>query len=193
MCLPLTVLLAVPPTVLVAGLVSGALALTLAPWAKYFGTRRFAMAGSVLFPAGIYVLPAWAIELNSWSAFACSSSIVGGFGFYCVYPQIPPLLSARWFPDRKGFAVSVFFTSFGAGLLVATPLIERLLGCFRVAPQHVGGLDGAMLSSITTGPRGERLLELDGVQRVRASCIVVPFVSLIFRELNVSATAGRWR
>jgi MFS family permease len=124
---------AVPPTAVLAGVTSGVVGLLMAPHIHKIGTRRVALLASVLFPAGMFALPAAAVALNSWPAFASSAALVGGVGFYCIYQQIPPLLSARWFPDRKGLAVSLYFTSFGSALLLYTPVIERLLAAFRVA------------------------------------------------------------
>ena len=30
-------------------------------------------------------------------------SLLGGLGFFCGYPQLPPFMT-RWFPDRRGLA-----------------------------------------------------------------------------------------
>ena len=103
------------PMAAAMSLVAGTLAATLANHSATFGVRRLALAGSVCFPAGIYLLPAVAVHANSLSAYSAATMAVGGFGFYCIYPQIPPLLSTRWFPDKPGLAVSIYFTAFGSG------------------------------------------------------------------------------
>ena len=124
---------AIPPTVVSAGLVSGVLSIALAPHVKTLGARRIALAGSVLFPLGFFALPACAASMGHWSSFVASTSVLGGVGFWCVYPQLPPLLT-RWFRERQGLAVSIYFASFGSGLVVATSAIERLLSAFRSLP-----------------------------------------------------------
>ena len=49
----------------------------------------------------------------------------------------------RRFPDRKGLAVSIYFLSFGGGLLVASELMTRLLPIFRRAPERIGSISEA--------------------------------------------------
>lgn len=75
---------------------------------------------------GTYSLAGLAVYANSVPAYGASSALVGGLGFYCLYPQIPPLLSAHWFPDRKGLAISLYFTSFGSGLFFASKMMQQL-------------------------------------------------------------------
>ena len=144
----------VVPMAALMSLVAGVLAATLANYSAGFGVRRVALAGSVFFPAGIYFLPAVAVQANALTAYSLTTVAVGGFGFYCIYPQIPPLLSTRWFPDKPGLAVSIYFTGFGSGVIVASKVMQALLAHFRRAPERIGGLDEVPL---TLGTHGERL------------------------------------
>ena len=155
---------AIPPTVVSAGLVSGVLSIALAPHVKTLGARRIALAGSVLFPLGFFALPACAATVGHWPSFVASTSVLGGVGFWCVYPQLPPLLT-RWFRERQGLAVSIYFASFGSGLVVATSAIERLLSAFRRAPTRLGGIDWLESGAVRTGAGGERLADVDGAVR----------------------------
>ncbi len=94
------------------------------PTTQTIGVRRVALAGSVLYPLGCYVLPAIATQSNSAAGLYASMIGLGGFGFYCIYPQIPPLLSTRWFADRKGLAVSIYFAGFGSGVIFASRVMQ---------------------------------------------------------------------
>ena len=158
---------AIPPIALTGGLTCAAASLILAPHVKRAGTRRLALLGSVLYPGGMMALPAAAVAANSLPAYAAATGLMGGIGFWCIYPQIPPLLTTTWFSDRAGLASSLYFTAFGSGLLLGTPMMEACLSRFRVPPRRLGGLDELEqlgVSGVWTGPSGERLCDLgDGV------------------------------
>ena len=149
------------PTTAFTSLVAGTLAAALARYSGTIGTRRLGLAGSLLFPAGVYGLPALCTHANAMGAYWASAVTVGGVGFYCIYPQLPPFLATRWFPDRSGLAVSIYFASFGSGMLVASRLMQGFLARFRVAPERLGGLDGDV--ALTLGEHGERLADVGGV------------------------------
>ena len=117
----------VVPLAATMSLVAGVLAAGLANYSAGFGVRRVALAGSVLFPVGIYALPALALQSHSLAAFSAATVGVGGVGFYCIYPQLPPFITTRWFPDRKGTAVSIYFCAFGSGMIVASKAMQAAL------------------------------------------------------------------
>mmetsp|Transcript_40472 Transcript_40472/g.131043 ORF Transcript_40472/g.131043 Transcript_40472/m.131043 type:complete len:445 (+) Transcript_40472:38-1372(+) len=144
----------VVPLAATMSLVAGVLAAGLANYSATFGVRRVALAGSVLFPVGIYALPALALQSHSLAAFSAATVGVGGVGFYCIYPQLPPFITTRWFPDRKGTAVSIYFCAFGSGMIVASKAMQAMLAHFRTPPTRLGGLAEVPLS---LGPAGERL------------------------------------
>jgi len=169
----------VVPTYTYMSLLAGLLAATLATRSASFGMRRLGVAGGTLFPLGIYVMPAAAVWANSLPAYAASTIAVAGVGFYCIYPQIPPFLTSRWFPDRKGLAVSIYFCAFGAGVLFATRLMQPLLAHFRTAPTRLGSLADVPVS---LGEQGQRLAEVSG----RAAEVVVATQ----RDLLVSGFSG---
>ena len=103
-----------------------------------------------------------AVHAASLPAFAASYALLGGLGFYCGYPQLPPFLASTWFPDRRGLVVSVYMTAFGSGMLFAVPALQRLLAHFRSAPVRLGGIDEVAL---TLSEGGQRLALVDGVER----------------------------
>ena len=143
-------------------LVAGLFAAGLASKSEQFGHRRLAWMSSIIYPLGVYGLSAAAINAHSLPAFALSYALLGGFGFFCGYPQLPPFLTSKWFPDRRGLVMSLYMTCFGSGMLVAVPLCQRLLAHFRTPPVRLGSLDDVVLS---TGDAGERLALVDGVPR----------------------------
>lgn len=100
------------PTLTLMPLVAASLAAGLARTSDEIGVRRLGLAASIVYPMGVYVLPAAAVAANSLSAFAPCYALIGGIGFFAGYPQIPPFLM-RWFPDRKGLALSLYGATFG--------------------------------------------------------------------------------
>ena len=77
-------------------------------------------------------------------------------------PQLPPFLSSTWFPDRRGLVVSIYMSFFGSGMLIAVPVLQKLLADFRTAPTRIGGLDEV---AFTLGDSGQRLAVIDGIER----------------------------
>lgn len=138
---------------LVAGLTAAALA------DKNYGHRRMAFLCSVAYPGTVYGLSAAALWANSLPAFAASYALLGGLGFYCAYPQVPPFLTSTWFQDSPSTAMSFYMTGFGLGALFSTSVLTQLLGQFRAPPVRVGGLDEV---KITLGEHGERVALVDG-------------------------------
>ena len=95
--------------------------------------------GSVGFPAGFYGISALAVHLNSLPLYTFSQIAIGGVGFYCLYPQIPPHLSTKWFADRKGLVVSLYFTVFGSSLALSSIVIHKFLAMVRASEVPIPG------------------------------------------------------
>ena len=147
------------PVATMMPLVAGICAATLASKSEAFGHRRLAFICSVVYPGGVYLLSAAAVQAHSLPAFAASYAMLGGVGFYCGYPQLPPFLSSTWFPDRRGLVVSIYMSFFGGGMLVAVPVLQKLLAHFRAAPVRLGGIDEVIT---TTSDAGQRLAMVEG-------------------------------
>lgn len=144
-------------------LVAGILAATLAGKSEAIGHRRLAFMCSAIYPLGVYGLSALAVQSASLPLFGASYALLGGFGFFCGHPQLPPFLSSTWFPDRTGLVVSIYMTAFGSGMLVAVPVLQRLLAHFRAPPTYLGGLSD--VGALTIGEGGTRLASVAGVDR----------------------------
>ena len=149
------------PVATMMPLVAGVAAATLASRSEAMGHRRLAFVCSVTYPAAVYGLSAAAVQAHSLPAFAVGYSLLGGLGFFCGYPQLPPFMT-RWFPDRRGLAVSIYMCSFGSGMLFAVPVLQRLLAHFREAPTRLGSIDEVALR---LGDGGQRLAMVDGTER----------------------------
>ena len=65
----------------------------------------------------------------------------------------------KWFPDRKGLASAMAVMGFGAGGMVAAPLMQALLRKFQQAPQFVGSMD-----AVETVTRDGRLFARAGTE-----------------------------
>ena len=150
----------------------------LARYSEELGIRRLGLAASILFPMGLYVMPAYAVSTNSMPAIIFSHVIFGGLGFYSSYPQIPPHLT-KWFPDCPGTALSLYFSAFGSAVLVATPIVTQLLSYFRRTPTRLCAL-GEMPTTINSG--GERFAHVNGEE--------VQVIAATARDLAASGFRG---
>jgi MFS family permease len=162
-------------------LTAGATAVLLANHASRFGMRRLALFSSVVFPTGLFLVPACAASSGNFSIFAASYGLLGGVGFYATYHQVTPFLATRWFPGAgKGRALSIYFTCFGGAALVGVPLLRASLSYFRSPPTRLCGLDEL---STFIGDHGQRIVELpDG-----RCCEVVAATA---RDLSASGFGG---
>ena len=150
------------PVATMMPLVAGIAAAGLASKSEQFGHRRLSFICSFVYPLGVYGLSSAAVSAHSLPAFALSYALFGGLGFYAGYPQLPPFLSSTWFPDRRGLVVSIYMSFFGSGMLVAVPVLQRLLAYFRTAPVRLGSIEEVVLS---LGADGQRVALVDGVER----------------------------
>jgi len=149
------------PTLTLMPLVAAGLAAALARTSDEFGVRRLGLAASIVYPLGVYVLPAAAVAANSLSLFAPCYAIIGGIGFFCGYPQVPPFL-LRWFPDRKGLALSLYGATFGSSVLFFAPLIARVQPYFKRDPTRLGSLED--VATHTSEATAGRLVMVDGAE-----------------------------
>ena len=150
-------------------LLAGILAATLASSSERFGHRRFAFVCSVAYPGAVYGLSALAVQAHSLPAFALSYTLLGGVGFFCGYPQLPPFLTSKWFPDRRGLVMSIYMTAFGSGMLLAVPVLQRLLAHFRTPPTRLGGIDEVSLSLNEAGQRVATTMDGERVEVIVAT------------------------
>ena len=73
----------------------------------------------------------------------------------------PPVAGLiRWFPRRKGFASGLAIMGFGAGALLASPLIHTLMNLHFKFPKSLGACQNQAVVR-----DGKHFLEIDGVER----------------------------
>jgi OFA family oxalate/formate antiporter-like MFS transporter len=87
-----------------------------------YGPRLLSVAGGVIVGAG------WLLgsQSTSMTMLAVSYGLVGGIGVGIVY-NCPISVAARWFPDRRGFAVGAAVLGFGLSPLLTAPLANALI------------------------------------------------------------------
>lgn len=99
----------------------------LGPHIDRLNPGRVILASGMVMSAGLFLASYSRNIYEFTAAFSC----VFGLGATAVYAA-PIALAARWFPDRKGFAIGL--TLFGMGLapLVMAPLAVKLIAGFGV-------------------------------------------------------------
>ena len=87
-----------------------------------YGPRLLSVAGGLIVGAG------WLLgsQSTSMTMLALGYGLVGGIGVGIVY-NCPIAVAARWFPDRRGFAVGAAVLGFGLSPLLTAPLANALI------------------------------------------------------------------
>lgn len=87
-----------------------------------YGPRLLSVAGGLIVGAG------WLLgsQSSSMTMLALTYGLVGGIGVGIVY-NCPIAVAARWFPDRRGFAVGAAVLGFGLSPLLTAPLANALI------------------------------------------------------------------
>ncbi|MCG8573110.1 MAG: OFA family MFS transporter [Spirochaetes bacterium] len=96
---------------------------------KKTGPRLMTLIG------GIIVALAWILSsfVTDIKLITITYGVLGGIGVGIVY-GVPMAVSARWFPDKKGFAVGLTLSGFGLSPFVTAPLSRYLISQFGVFP-----------------------------------------------------------
>ncbi|WP_179123843.1 L-lactate MFS transporter [Paraliobacillus ryukyuensis] len=90
-----------------------------------WGPRKSATLAAVLFSAGL-LGSSLAITLESLALYYLTYGVIGGIGLGIGY--IAPVSTlVKWFPDRRGLATGMAVLGFGAGSLIASPVIAKLI------------------------------------------------------------------
>ncbi len=87
-----------------------------------YGPRLLCVAGGVIVGAG------WLLgsQATSMTMLTLAYGLIGGVGVGIVY-NCPIAVAARWFPDRRGFAVGTAVLGFGLSPLLTAPLANALI------------------------------------------------------------------
>lgn len=87
-----------------------------------YGPRLLSVSGGVIVGAG------WLLgsQATSMTMLTLAYGLIGGAGVGIVY-NCPIAVAARWFPDRRGFAVGAVVLGFGLSPLLTAPLANALI------------------------------------------------------------------
>jgi MFS transporter, OFA family, oxalate/formate antiporter len=92
-------------------------------WMNRSGPRIVAVAGGILWGAGVFLTSFAAHKL--WLLYL-SYGVIGGLGLGLGY-IVPIAVLVKWFPERRGLITGIAVGGFGAGALVAAPAAGKLL------------------------------------------------------------------
>lgn len=93
------------------------------------GTRKIVAIGGLIVGAG-YILSSFASNILMLTL---TYGVIAGTGVGIAY-GVPMVVSARWFPDRKGLAVGLTIVGFGLSPLVTAPLARSLMDAYGIRP-----------------------------------------------------------
>ncbi|MEL6765340.1 MAG: OFA family MFS transporter [Cyanobacteria bacterium J06607_6] len=91
------------------------------------GTRTVAVIGGLMVGLG-YILASFATHIG---IITLTYGVIAGTGVGTAY-GVPMVVMARWFPERKGFAVGLTIIGFGLSPLITAPLASSLIAAFDV-------------------------------------------------------------
>ncbi|MBU5594999.1 OFA family MFS transporter [Amphibacillus sp. MSJ-3] len=90
-----------------------------------WGPRKSATIAAILFGSG-QLITGLSLATESLILFYLGYGIIGGMGLGLGYIS-PVSTLVKWFPDRRGLATGMAVMGFGAGSLIAAPVITRLI------------------------------------------------------------------
>lgn len=91
-----------------------------------WGPKKSAIFAAILFGSG-QLITGLSLATESLFLFYLGYGVIGGMGLGLGY--IAPVSTlVKWFPDRRGLATGMAVMGFGAGSLIAAPVITGLIG-----------------------------------------------------------------
>ncbi|MFY0627656.1 MAG: OFA family MFS transporter [Reichenbachiella sp.] len=90
------------------------------------GPRKSGMLAAVFYGSGL-ILAGLAIQLESIYIFYFGYGVISGIGLGVGY-ICPVSTLVKWFPDRRGLATGLAIMGFGFGALLASSVIQYLIG-----------------------------------------------------------------
>lgn len=131
-----------------------------------WGVNKSCLLGAGCLGGG-FVLASQAVSLHSLPLLYVGGGVWGLANGLAYTPPISTL--TKWFPERKGLASSLCLVGYGAGALVAAPLIQNLLKYFAKLPTYVGSVvDGSVKIIYQNGKPFVNMAGIDAVPDVSA-------------------------
>lgn len=106
----------------------GTSAATFGKFVEKWGPRRSAITAAFFFASG-QVIAGFGMFMSSIPLFYLGYGVIGGIGLGLGYIS-PVSTLVKWFPDRRGLATGMAVMGFGAGSLIAAPVITLLIDGF---------------------------------------------------------------
>jgi MFS family permease len=129
-------------------------------WLEKVGPRTVGIVSAICWSGG-FLLGALGIELHRLWLLYLGYGVLGGCGLGLGYVS-PVSTLIRWFPDRRGMAAGLAIMGFGGGAIIAVPVKEYLIREFYQAPEYLGSVETA---SLTTAADGRRMAIVDDHER----------------------------
>lgn len=95
------------------------------------GPRKSGMLAATFYGAGLLV-SGLAVNLGNVNIFYLGYGVIGGIGLGVGYIS-PVSTLVKWFPDRRGLATGLAIMGFGFGALIASSVIQYLIGSIGLA------------------------------------------------------------
>jgi len=120
-----------------------------------YGTRIVAFVGGLLLGLGLFMTS----RMDAIWQFYLFYSVLGGVGFACILIPITATIS-RWFVEKKGLALGIFYAGGGVGGLALAPLAQSWISNYGWETAYV-------------------------IVGVTAWCVILPLSLLIRRDPSV--------
>lgn len=103
----------------------GTSAATFGRFVEKWGPKKSATIAAFFFASG-QVIAGFGMLTSSVTLFYLGYGVIGGIGLGLGYIS-PVSTLVKWFPDRRGLATGMAVMGFGAGSLIAAPIITQLI------------------------------------------------------------------
>ncbi|RXZ79375.1 MFS transporter [Paenibacillaceae bacterium] len=174
------------------------------------GPRVSAAVAAVLFAGGL-AGAGLAIHYEALFAYYLSYGVVGGIGLGIGY--IAPVSTlVKWFPDRRGLATGMAVLGFGAGALICSPVVARLVesiglsatfytlsavyfilmisGAAYIARPAEGWMPEGMVKQGSSPKQGGRRIKQDLAQMLASEAVKTKRFWLLWVMMFINISAG---
>ena len=125
-------------------------------WLEEVGPRKVGVVAAFCWGGG-FVIGGLGIALHQLWLIYLGYGVIGGCGLGLGYVS-PVSTLIRWFPARRGMATGMAIMGFGGGAMIGAPLKNWLINTFYSAPEYLGPIASANL----TTEAGRRFAQIAG-------------------------------
>lgn len=128
------------------------------PILEEVGPRAIGLIASILW-GGSWIIGAGMLKLHSLPLLYLQG-LFGGIGLGLGY--ITPVSNLlRWYSDRRGLAGAFSIMGTGAGALIFSPLMQKMLDSYFIPPQYLGSVSS--VNTTISSTTGQRFASVNGV------------------------------